>query len=118
MNYQTVFFFIFLVCLSSCISSMSKWNPKNDIYKGKTDEWKTYSSNGIYVDVNYQELGLAKTPKVFTYITCTEGCWGMTGVTSLYDLSNEHFRVYLRGNELNIYSSLAKANNFVLHYSI
>ena len=118
MKYQAVFFAFFLVCLSYCTSSMSKWNPQNDVYKGKTDEWKTYSYNGVYVDVNYQELGLAKTPKVFTYVTCTEGCWQVSGVTSLYDLSKNHFRVYLRGNGINIYSTLAKANNFVLHYSI
>ena len=54
------------------------------VYTGKTNNWKTYSSNGIYVDVDFDELDLCKTPKVFASLLCTSHCWTTTGATSIY----------------------------------
>lgn len=88
------------------------------VYTGKTNNWKTYSGNGIYVDVDFDELDLCKTPKVFVSLLCTSHCWMTTGATSIYLLSNDHFRVYVAGVNWNVSVQSANQYSFELVYTI
>jgi hypothetical protein len=63
---------------------------------GDAANWLTYNSNGIYQTVSLASLGLTKTPAISTILTCTNGCWSVTGATSLYNVSPTGFTVYLK----------------------
>ena len=80
--------------------------------------WKKHSSNGIYLDVNFDDLDLCKTPKVFTTVECTTNCWRVSGSSSVYDLSNNYFRVYLRGIDFALTPEVAEHSRFKLTYAI
>ena len=55
-----------LLAISLCHKGASKWS--NEIYMGESDDWKYYSTNGIYIDIEFDELDLCKVPKVLTSI--------------------------------------------------
>ena len=87
---------------------------------GETDNWQNYSPdpNSIYVDVDYSHLGLEEAPFVTTFLTCGKGrCWTIKGVTSIYNLSKDGFRVYLQQNS---HWTPQDAHNFefALHYKV
>ena len=98
MNQKTLLLIlIFAVCCWG-YEYMEEWNPTNKVYFGKSTEWKPYDNiNGIYVDVNFDELRLCKTPKVFTSLVGTSHHWDTTGATRIYQLSENHFSVYVKG---------------------
>ena len=102
MNQKTFLLVVYLVCLCACYDYMEEWNPANKVYFGKTNEWRKFGDNGIFVDVNFDSLKLCKTPKVFTYLTCSNRCWQTTGQTSIYQLSEDHFRVFLYLSGLSV----------------
>jgi hypothetical protein len=64
---------------------------------GKATAWKKYGDEGgIYVDVDFSNLGFTNIPYINTYLTSSGGSiWKLTGVTSIYNLTNKSFRVYI-----------------------
>ena len=86
---------------------------------GTADNWINYtgSANGIYIDVDLSEYGFKETPQVMTSLTCKTQCWTVTGVNSIYKLTNKGFRVYVY-NVIGAWSpAQAKEKNWVLHYT-
>ncbi len=69
-------------------------------FSGRTNKWIDYPYSpqytGIYVDVDISVLKLKNTPLVFTTITGTTSHWETTGATSVYNMTKDGFRVYLR----------------------
>ena len=49
-----------MICLLLAISLCDKGASKftNDIYMGESDDWKYYSTDGIYIDIDFDELNL------------------------------------------------------------
>ena len=87
---------------------------------GITDNWKKYTNKGVYVDVDYSDIGLEQAPfDVHTFLTCKTGCWKLVGQSSIYNLSKNGFRVYLRSasNE-KISPKLLKKWKVVLNWEI
>ena len=87
---------------------------------GETDDWQNYAPDphSVYVDVDYSHLGLQHVPFVTTFVTCAKGrCWTLKGVTSIYNLTPQGFRVYLQQNS-NWTPQDAKNYEHTLHYKI
>ena len=66
-------------------------------YFGSSSDWKNYAASvkGIYIDIDLSSLNLTNAPSVATYVTCNAKCWTSSGSTSIYNLTNKGFRVYL-----------------------
>ncbi len=80
---------------------------KHHCGKTKPTEWKDLSTGrGIYVDVDTSSCNFSSSKPV-VYTTTIEGDnnhWATTGATSLYKVTHEGFRVYIRwidGGPLN-----------------
>ncbi len=73
-------------------------------FSGRTNKWIDYPESpqytGIYVDVDISALKLKNIPLVFTTLTGTSTHWHTTGVTSVYNMTKDGFRVYLRYSNL------------------
>ena len=89
---------------------------------GNSSNWQKYTAtpNGIFIDVDICDLGLTKTPVVTTSLTCTSSCWSVSGVDSIYNLTNKGFRVYIRFNADigNLTVETALRDNYVLNYVV
>lgn len=73
-------------------------------YFGVANDWKDYegSEDGIYVDVTFPEtIQFTNPPFVSTHLTCSTHCWTTEGATSVYNLTNTGFRVYIRQDGIN-----------------
>ena len=112
---------IFVACAHSLALSQ-QITTATDHYVGTANNWVNYGSDksGLYVEVNFADLGLQKTPQVFTYLTCTSHCWDSSGATSIYELDNKHFRVYVRrvSDDYTLDKDFAATNKWVLNYRI
>ena len=122
MQIRLLFFIPLLLALASSQVITQQITSPYDHYVGKTDNWIDYDQNGIgvYVDVNFESLSLRKTPQVFTFLTCKSWCWQTAGATSIYQLDNKHFRVYIRRTETNYFLNAAFAlqHEWVLNFRI
>ena len=74
------------------------------IYFGTADKWMVYNNqpDSVYVDVDFSELGKTKRPYVSTNLRCKSHCWKTIGGTSVYDLDNDSFRVYVHSIDWDI----------------
>jgi len=99
---------------------------------GVEDNWQQYGNSGGYVEVNFGDCGsidqqMTEVISVNTWMTCDGGCFMAVGSNSLYNLTNESFRVFLNQLEWYIDPSIKAGRNFVqfakeanyqLHYEI
>merc|ERR1712003_230029 len=77
------------------------------------NDWKPYKTKGIYVDVDISHCGFDQISNVMTSITCEKHCWRAIGINSIYKMTPESFRIYLRQN----LSPEDAANwNYQIHY--
>ena len=60
-------------------------------------------------------LQLCKVPVVSTVLRCVSNCWKAVGVSSVEQLTNEGFRVYV-GNSGGV--QIAEASRYVLDYIV
>jgi len=87
--------------------------PKAESVAGSTvmgaTEWKQYSSNSIYVDVDTTKAGFIDTPLYFTSIGGNYCHWEADGTNAIYSPMSTGFRIYLR-DELSNYLTPELAN--------
>jgi hypothetical protein len=106
-----------LVCLMA-LATCQPFYTRPDFFVGNSTKWTAYL-NGIYTDVNTTSLGLKKIPAIATTLSCWGSCWAVTGATSLYNLTPNGFRVYLRFAYPTDTLTVAYAtNNFALNFFI
>lgn len=112
-----VFLFAYLLILSNCYYFF----PRTYI-SGSTNAWIQYptNTNGVYVEVSFADLNLKNIPDVTTYLQCKSYCWVVTGVNSVYNLTNTGFKIFLRFTQEVAPLTVAKAveYGFVLNYMI
>jgi len=77
---------------------------------GNTD-WKRYSDDGIYVDIDTSSGGFSSVPFYFTSLGGTSHHWTTRGATSIYEPSASKFRVYLYQSGITV----AEANQHKWH---
>ncbi len=68
-------------------------------FSGRTNKWiddPQAPSIGIYVDVDISVLNLKNTPLAFTTLTGRSTHWATTGATSVYNMTKDGFKVYLK----------------------
>lgn len=97
------------------------------ISQGQTspNDWKDYSSLGIYVDVDTSACGFTQTPHYLVTIEGSSHHWCVNGVNAIYQPSPTGFRVYLRwtdddghyGNYNPLRASFAKGKNWYLRWT-
>lgn len=112
---------IFTLFLIFQISESANLKKSVERYYGTANNWVNYTSNtkGIYIDVQFPELGLIKKPYVNTHLTCSSHCWTTAGTTSIYLLTKNSFRVYIYTViEPTLTVAQASARNYVLNYEI
>jgi hypothetical protein len=87
---------LILVCLLVLATSQINYSSRAPI-TGSSTNWLSYrgSTNAIYTIVNITSLGLKKRPIVTAVLSCTNICWTVTGMSSIYNLSPTGFEVYL-----------------------
>ena len=84
------------------------------IETGKSNNWKYYSNNGIYIDVDTSMYGF-KNPQYFTSLYGNSGNWRATGESAIYNATPTGFRVYIYAPIDNLLD-YAKQNNWELHW--
>ena len=89
------------------------------VHYGESSDWKDDPKDAysVQVDIDLSDLNLKNAPFVQTFVTCSRTCWLIGGASSIYDLTNKGFRVYLHLPE-DWTAAQVKANNYVLHYRI
>lgn len=85
-----------------------------NVISGSSNDWKQYTDNGIYVDIDTSKYGL-ENPVYFTSLSGISDHWLTTGATSLYNVSNKGFRVYIHYPDKNIMET-AKNYKWTLHW--
>ena len=74
--------------------------PTTDASAGQTTpgatNWKQYSSNSIYVDVDTSAAGFTANPFYFTSLGGNSNNWRAVGITSIYYSTPTGFRLYLQ----------------------
>jgi hypothetical protein len=60
-----------------------------------TTNWKAFTSNAIYLDVDTSAAGFTATPRYFTSLGGNGGHWTAQGVNAIYSATSNGFRVYL-----------------------
>ena len=85
-----------------------------------------YAEQIIFDLVDISHCGLTKVSSVMTSITCKQQCWTTTGGDSIYNLTNDSFRVYLNQIEyprakisqdpLTVHK--AKSLGYKMHYEV
>ena len=87
--------------------------PRTEVNAGSTvqgaTDWKQYSSNSIYVDVDTTKAGFIDTPLYFTSIVGDYRQWEVDGINAIYLPTKTGFRIYLR-DELSNYLTPELAN--------
>ena len=83
----------FLAQMNTILSSTTPIiGPKPTYFSGRTKSWIDYDQainrNGIFVDVDFSLLKCKQPPIVFTSLTGTQFHWDVTGVSSIYSLTN------------------------------
>lgn len=76
--------------------------------RGATD-WKQYSSNSIYIDIDTTKAEFIDTPLYFTSIGGDYRQWEVDGTNAIYSPTRTGFRIYLR-DELSNYLTPELAN--------
>ena len=105
-----------LVLLSQQISLHHE--PSSTFYHS-TDDWKQENDNTFYVDVDYSYLGLKNPPFVRTYLSCWSQCHTVSGVNSIYNLTNKGFRVKVQKYTYDKYPfENLKKRHWVLYWKI
>jgi len=66
-----------------------------------TTDWVSYSSEGLYYDVDISDCGFQTIPTVTTSVEGDAGHWRSMGTSSIYNTSPSKFRIYL----LNTYNN-------------
>lgn len=94
---SVICFFLVIICLSAQMSAFLSTvtpviGPKPTYFSGRTKSWVDYDQainrNGIFVDVDFSLLKCKQPPIVFTSLTGTQFHWDITGVSSIYSLTN------------------------------
>ena len=93
---------------------------ENKVIYGSSDNWEEYngSGNGIVIHVDLSDYQLVETPFVTTFLTCAYHCWNTAGATSIYNLSNTGFSVYLYGVDQILNVPGAQNAQFGLNYKV
>ena len=88
------------------------------VEKGKTNNWKKYGNNGIYVDVDTSNFSFSDNVMYFTSLSGNSGLWQATGETSLYNKTKNGFRIYIYYSVDNVDNVLqyAKDHLWELHW--
>ena len=81
------------------------------IISGTTDEFKQYNRNTVYVDVDFSQFTFERLPYIEDTLHCTGSCQDLIGIDSIYNLSEEGFRVYITRTTPNFELSLEEVNN-------
>ena len=68
------------------------------------------------VDIEY--CNLKKVTKVNTWLTCSSGCWAVSGADGVYNLSPSGFTTYLYQNNGVVNKDNAAIWKYVLHYEV
>merc|ERR1712003_313581 len=77
------------------------------------NDWKPYKTKGIYVDVDISHCEFDQISNVMTSITCEKHCWRAIGINSIYKMTPESFRIYIRQN---LSPEDAANRNYQIHY--
>jgi hypothetical protein len=70
------------------------------------------------LDVDLKGYKFTQPPMVFTSLTGISEHFTVTGVTSIYDLTKDGFRVYMKHSTRNLNLSKASEYQYVLNYII
>jgi len=87
-------------------ANLWKWHiqwmaiPKSHINAGSTTpgvtDWKQYSSNSLYLDVDTSSAGFTEKPIYLTSLGGKTAHGAITGATSIYQATPTGFRIYVR----------------------
>ena len=70
-------------------------------FYGSANNWQQYSPRSIFIEIDFSELNLKHKPYVSTSLGCTGLCWTSSGSSSIYNLTNKSFAVYIYKIEFN-----------------
>jgi hypothetical protein len=72
-------------------------DPQSEYCSGQTPStgWHQYGTNGLTRTVDISSCGLAVTPKILASLGGSTMHWNTTGVTSLYDVTQTSFQVFI-----------------------
>ena len=92
-------------------------------YSGISRNWKQFDKNTFYIDVDFSEFNFPNVPYlpyVITFMTCDADCTDVSGVNSIYNLSNKGFRVYVSKVDPNSEYTLeqVKKNNWAIQWFV
>jgi hypothetical protein len=87
---------------------------------GKTSrsDWKYFSTNGMYVDVDTTACNLPADRESYPYVTTVEGNthhWMASGTSSVYHATATGFRLYLDRSKAGVSLSQAMSNGYNWH---
>jgi hypothetical protein len=97
------------------------WVGSNDdVTSGRSgNDWVSYTSKGtnataaLYTDIDTSKGKYPRTPAYVTSVTGESHHWSVTGASSIYKATNQHFRVYLDHAKSQ---EFAKLNDWRVNY--
>ena len=107
-----------LILTISCTNLTYEPGQAPKIFTGISEEWQTYNDHGIMIDIDFSLLNLKNIPQVHTSIYGNRSHWDTTGASSIYQLTNKGFRVYIKGVDFTATVENAKEYKWKLAYTI
>jgi len=90
---------------------------KSGITRPGKSNWKQYTKDTIYVDVNTKDCKYSGTPSFVTSLHGLKDHWRTTGVHSIYTPTKNGFRVYVaKADNAGLLASSAEANKWAISW--
>ena len=108
------------IYINDCPQTVNSNMGNKKVFFGitSTNDWKTYSADGLYVDIDFSDLNLKEVPYVSTNIMGSTSHWTVSGATSIYNIDTRSFRIYIyqKGVTLSFAQSSGWKIQYILYY--